>query len=124
MGKLQRNKGATYEREVAHELSRLLGLPFKRVLGQERDGGGDVTAEGLDVLFECKRRKSLKGMYGWMDQVTYSAYGVRGRRTACGLDTIGFPTPVVVFRADNEESLVMFRLKDIAIVAAELTGDA
>lgn len=123
MGKLARTRGIEYEREVAKELTQLLGLEFKRVLGQERDGGGDITAEGLDIMFECKRRRTLKGMYDWMAQAIDSAYGVHARRTGCGLST-GFPIPAVVFRADNEESLVMFRLKDLALVVAEMLGDA
>lgn len=113
MGKLQRTRGVEYEREVAKDLTRLIGLEFKRVLGQERDGGGDVTAEGLDVLFECKRRRTLKGMYDWMKQAI----------TSCGPNA-QWPLPMVVFRADNEESLVMFRLKDLALIVMELNGDA
>ena len=68
MGKMQRVKGATYEREVANFFSKTLGKKFKRVLGQERDGGGDVTAEQCDFLIECKRYKEMKGLYGWMRQ--------------------------------------------------------
>ena len=117
MGKLARTRGIEYEREVAKGLTRLLGLEFKRVLGQERDGGGDVTAEGLDVLFECKRRRTLRGMYEWMEQAKVSA-----DKSINAL--IGFPIPAVVFRADDEESLVMFRLKDLALVVAEMLGDA
>ncbi len=117
MGKLQRTRGVEYEREVAKDLTRLIGLEFKRVLGQERDGGGDVTAEGLDVLFECKRRRTLKGMYDWMKQAGVSA------SVSCN-GSVGFPLPAVVFRADNEESLVMFRLKDLALIVMELNGDA
>ena len=119
MGALQRIRGIEYEREVAKELTRLLGLEFKRVLGQARDGGGDVTAEGLDVLFECKRRRTLKGVYEWMAQAVMSAALQHGH-----VRSFRFPIPAVVFRADDEESLVMFRLKDLALVVAEMLGDA
>lgn len=117
MGKMQRTKGAAYEREVAKDLTKLFGLEFKRVLGQERDGGGDVTAEGMNVIFECKRRRSLKGMHAWMQQAAASSLQA--------YPSPGFPSiPVVVCRGDDEQSLVVVRLNDLALLAAELMGDA
>ena len=44
MTKMQRNKGASYEREVAQELSDWLGVDCKRKLGAARDGAAAVPA--------------------------------------------------------------------------------
>ena len=117
MGKSQRDKGAAYEREVAKELTKQLGVVFKRVLGQARDGGGDVTSKDMAVLFECKRRKTLKGMYDWMRQAEISALC----NTSAGPREVW---PALVFRADGEESIVAFRLTDLAEVMGEMMGDA
>ncbi len=115
MGKLQRTKGEVYEREVAHELNKQFGLGFKRVLGQARDSGGDVTSLHMDILFECKRRKTLKGMYDWMRQAEISAICHPGPRKVY---------PALVFRADGEESIVAFRLADLQAVVSEMMRDA
>ena len=90
MGKMQRVKGSTYEREIAQFFSKLLGEDFKRVLGQERDGGGDVQAEGSALLIECKRYKAMRGLYGWMRQAVLSSY-----------NTLVPRIPVLAIRADN-----------------------
>jgi len=121
MGKLQRNRGANYEREVANELTDLLGHEFRRVLGQERDGGGDVQSEDVDILFECKRRRSLKCLYDWMDQAIVSAaqQDMKPQSHIAPLRTV----PVVVFRGDNAQSLVILRLDDITDFAGEVLGD-
>lgn len=113
MGKMQRVKGATYEREVAKFMSKVLDRDFKRVLGQERDGGGDVTAEGCDFLIECKRYKAMMMLYSWMRQATISSYG-----------TLVPKIPVLAIRADDEESLLVIRMKDIINFAEEVLPDA
>ena len=56
MGKSQRNKGAAGEREWCAVLA-TRGVKVARVLGQARDGGGDVHAPPF--LFEVKRRKGI-----------------------------------------------------------------
>jgi hypothetical protein len=102
--KSQRQKGAQFEREVATYLSNLAGQTVERHLGQARDGGEDIDA--LGITWECKRRKSLRTLYAWMDQAARA-----WPRSAREL----FPTPVpaVVLRADNEEALVVVRLADL-----------
>ena len=42
MGRLQRNRGATTEREIANYLTEQLGTVVKRKLGQARDSGEDI----------------------------------------------------------------------------------
>ena len=113
MGKMQRVKGATYEREIAKAFSVPLGYEFKRVLGQERDGGGDVTAEGCGLLIECKRYKAMKGLYGWMRQASLSAFGPLVPKI-----------PVLAIRADDEESLLVIRMRDMVAFAREILPDA
>lgn len=97
MGSSQRTKGASYEREVCHQLAASLGLEVKRNIGQARDGGDDITVAGLSV--ECKRRKRLGTVQSWLTQAATAAAG-KGT------------TPVVVAREDNGQSIVLMRFPD------------
>lgn len=101
MGKMQRDKGANYEREVAKIISARLGRPTKRMLGQARDGGHDLEQIG-PFLFECKRRAKI-AVYEWMRQIV----------AAC---TNG-QMPVVIARADNERSIVILDFEDFMTLA-------
>lgn len=92
MGKMQRRKGAAYEREIANAIG------AKRNIGQARDGGDDITHEGYRI--ECKRRAKLGPMVGWMAQAVAA---VRDPERE---------TPVVVCRGDGGESLVILRFND------------
>lgn len=91
MGKMQRRKGAAYEREIANAIG------AKRNIGQARDGGDDITHEGYRI--ECKRRAKLGPMVQWMEQA----------KASCTSDA---ETPVVVCRGDGGESLVILRFSD------------
>lgn len=91
MGKMQRRKGAAYEREIANAIG------AKRNIGQARDGGDDITHEGYRI--ECKRRAKLGPMVQWMEQA----------KASCKTDA---ETPVVVCRGDGGESLVILRFAD------------
>lgn len=72
MGKRSRTKGAAYELEVAAQINaRWPHLEVKRRLGQERDGGGDL--EVGPFLLECKRRKRLGTVEGWLRQAEEGA---------------------------------------------------
>lgn len=104
MSKMQRTKGAVFEREVAEVLSLVAGYPVKRTLGQARDGGADIELH--EMLVECKRRKSLKVLYGWWSQVN-----------RCGPVAAGAKVPAMVIRADNEEALFVCALSELAMVA-------
>lgn len=101
MGKAQRTKGAAYECEVAKLFTTYFAPhSFERNIGQTRDGGNDIDVGPLVV--ECKRRKSLATLTGWMRQAKAAA----ARR-------MGNPSiPVVVMRADGGENLVLVRLPD------------
>lgn len=117
MGKAQRTKGAVYEREVAQAFTDAIDLPgveFKRNIGQARDGGNDIDIGPLVV--ECKRRKSLTGLYSWMEQAEAAAHE-RWRVGHTGY-------PVVVMREDEGESLILLRLEDFLTLAKDLLSDA
>ena len=121
MGKSQRTKGAGFEREVCDVFSAALGQKFKRNIGQARDGGNDIDVGPLVV--ECKRRKSLKTVEGWLEQAN------RAARTRDFLGKFGeddprageAAIPVVVMRADNGVPMVLLTLDDfITLAGAEI----
>jgi hypothetical protein len=95
LGKLQRNKGAGYEREVCEVFSAALGITVKRNIGQSRDGGNDINVGPLVV--ECKRRKTLGTVESWLLQA------------AAACDTSAH-IPIVVGRSDGGRSLVVLDL--------------
>lgn len=54
MGKLSRNKGAAWEREVASRMTEATGVECKRCLIETREGNsGDITTE-LPYSVQCK----------------------------------------------------------------------
>jgi hypothetical protein len=111
LGKSQRNKGASYEREVMQKFSDFFGRSFKRNIGQARDGGNDGDVGPLVV--ECKRRKSLKTLMGWYEQAKAAAV-----RMPSGTGPLG-RIPVVVMRQDAGESMVMLTLDDFLSLSEE-----
>jgi Holliday junction resolvase len=70
MGKMQRNKGAAGERELAKLLSDQLGAEVSRNLLQTREGGHDL--DGLPFALEVKRQEGLKINTWWKQAVTQS----------------------------------------------------
>ena len=68
-GRGAKQKGASFEREIADFLSKALKIEFKRGLGQARAGGkeiADVTCKELpQIHFELKRQKrpNIKAAY-------------------------------------------------------------
>ena len=102
MGKSQRVKGATFEREIA------TALGAKRNIGQARDGGDDITHGPFRI--ECKRRQSVGPMAKWMAQCV----------AAC--DRAG-DIPVVVARGDGGESYAIVRFSDFLPLMQARVGD-
>lgn len=104
MAKSQRTKGASGEREWCALLARH-GFTSpgedkpKRLLGQARDGGGDVCAPPF--LWEVKRRQRI-AVYDFMRQCQV-ACAERGDASI----------PAVALRADNQEWLVLMRAEDV-----------
>lgn len=99
-GRRNRQKGQEFEREVASIFSLKLGRDVCRILGQERDGGCDITVPPLRL--ECKRRKRI-GVEEWLRTI----------QVAPG------ETPVVVMRGDGASAKVMLYLDDFL----NLVGD-
>lgn len=101
MSRAQRRKGAAFEREVAKQLSLALGMDLRRELGQARDSGADIVVAKPGYLgrwrIECKRRKSLATVEGWMRQA----------REAC---TRAGDVPVVVMRSDHGQPMAVMSL--------------
>lgn len=97
MSKSQRNKGAGYEREVCDVFTVATGRKIQRHIGQARDGGNDITVGRL--ILECKRRKTLGTIEGWLQQAV--AAKVSEEQAA-----------VVIARSDGGESLAILSLSD------------
>lgn len=103
-GRSARNKGASFEREVAKILSDFTGLEWKRGLGQTRGGGSeraDVYTEdevGSGFHVECKNQK-ICNIKGAMKQA---------------VNDIGDSkkVPVVITKDTRQETLVTMKLED------------
>jgi Holliday junction resolvase len=95
MSKSQREKGAAYEREVVNQIKETLGINVSRNLTQTRDSGADILLDRY--VIECKRRAEIV-VYNWMEQAEMSCK--TGQR------------PIVICRADKEDSLVIMNLTD------------
>lgn len=97
MSKSQRNKGAGYEREVCDVFTVATGRKIQRHIGQSRDGGNDITVGRL--VLECKRRKTLGTVEGWLQQAEVAK--VHQEQAA-----------VVIARSDGGKSLAILSLED------------
>jgi len=122
MGKSQRNKGAGFEREVCDVFTAALGLDaenkIKRNIGQARDGGNDIDIGPLVV--ECKRRKTLGTVYGWLQQAIDSLQGrARQKSKSTGDYSFHAMLPVVVAREDNGVPIVIMRLNDFLQITVD-----
>jgi len=135
MGKMQRNKGSQFEREVCDLFTSALNPdePFKRNIGQARDGGNDIDVGPLVV--ECKRRKTLGTVYGWLQQAIEAVRGrTYDRHAGAGYPPTSFlespMIPIVVARQDGDTApIVILRLSDFLILTrdelrAHITEDA
>lgn len=115
MGKSQRTKGATFEREIAHRFRDAVGVDCKRNIGQARDGGNDLDVGPLVV--ECKRRKTLTTLRAWYAQA-HAAMVTRNLQS--GRQDL---VPVVVARADGQlEPFVVLTLGDFLALTKGALG--
>lgn len=94
MGKMQRNKGAEFERAIVMTL-KARGYDAKRNLDQTRDGGGDINLPAY--LIECKRRAKIS-VYEWLEQAQKAAQDHQ--------------IPVVVARADHKDAIAILKWTD------------
>jgi hypothetical protein len=103
MGRLQRNRGASTEREVANYLSDQLGTVVKRKLGQARDSGEDISVPPFRI--EVKRRRAFAGMSFLIQAETGLQAG---------------EIPVVILRIDGDtRPVLMMRLDDFVPMMRE-----
>ena len=99
MSAMQRTKGAAGEREWCDFLKDNGFSEAKRLLGQARDGGGDVPLPPM--LYEVKRRRSI-AVRAWLDQAVQSVVNYKG----CEV-------PAVAMREDGRKGwMVLLRAED------------
>ncbi|MCL2118039.1 MAG: hypothetical protein FWH27_06380 [Planctomycetaceae bacterium] len=99
MGRMSRNKGKVGERELAQELSRVLGVTARR--GVQYSGGPDspdVVTDIPNLHIECKRTESFR-LFEALEQAIHDA----------GADQ----TPVVMHRPNRRPWVVVLRLDDL-----------
>ena len=98
MGSFSRNKGKVGERELAHELTRVLGVAARR--GVQFHGGSDspdVIADLPGIHIECKRTERFR-LYEALDQAVEDA---------------GANVPVVLHRQNRQPWVAVIRLDDL-----------
>jgi len=92
-----RNKGATFEREI---IKAFRGLPWS-LSASGTWSNGDLVVMTLSCRptgIECKRRKKI-AIYEWWEQACKSADAKKMQ-------------PIVIVRADHEETLVVMDLRE------------
>lgn len=94
MGKMQRTKGSSFERDIVNVLKDR-GYEASRNLTQTRDGGGDIDLPRW--LLECKRYAKI-AVYTWLKQAIKAARPGQ--------------IPVVIARADKEEAIAILKFTD------------
>jgi Holliday junction resolvase len=106
MGSFSRNKGKVGERELAHELTRVLGVAARR--GVQVRGGTDspdVVADIPDIHIECKRTERFR-LYEALDQAVADA---------------GDKTPIVIHRQNRQPWVAVIRLDDLPTIVNKLS---
>ena len=114
-GAHSRNKGATFERDIAAELFALTGVSFKRNLEQSREAAhGDLVPSDPDFPFSLELKRYHAGiscLAAWKAQSSRSA-------EACG------KLPAVVFKFDRQPIRVAVQFKALAQACGATFGDA
>ena len=95
MGRFSRNKGKVGERELAHELTRVLGVSARRgVQFRGSPDSPDVIADIPGVHIECKRTERFR-LYEALEQAVEDA---------------GANVPVVLHRQNRQPWVAVIRL--------------
>jgi Holliday junction resolvase len=106
MGHFSKNKGKTGERELAHELSRVLGISARRgVQFQGSPDSPDVVTEIPDLHIDCKRTERFR-LYEALDQAI--------------ADGGEHKIPVVLHRSNKKPWVAVVRLDDLPRLATIL----
>jgi len=111
MSRLQRDRGATTEREIANYLSpcvsEQLGTVVKRKLGQARDSGEDISIPPFRI--EVKRRRGFVGLSFLTQAETGAEPG---------------EIPMVIVRVDGDmRPVVLVRLEEFVKLMREELHD-
>ena len=108
-GRMARNKGARGERELAAELTKLMGCDHIRAAQRNGKFGADVILhdpqDDYGVHWECKRVEALNIQEAVNQAVT---------------DAVGENVPAVGHRKNETEWLVTIRLSDIVNFAQRI----
>jgi Holliday junction resolvase len=108
MGSFSKSKGKRGERELAHELERVLGISARRgVQYQGSSDSPDVVTSIDGIHIECKRSETFS-LYSALDQATNDA----------GAEKV----PLVCHRKNNKPWVVVVKLDDIPKLV-EAIGD-
>lgn len=102
MGAAERRKGQAAEREVSGKLQELLGIECVRRLGQERDGGHDVTVGPVALQVKRQERASIPT---WLAQAE--------------ADAPDGMLPAVAWRRSRGQWVVALSLEDFATLVRE-----
>jgi hypothetical protein len=119
MGKMQRQKGAVYERHIANRLREVYPTA-RRGIGQARSAFEVPDVDGVPFWVECKHRKTVNVMAA-LTQADKA-------RTALGLhlsrqekEAMGFDgPPLVVARRNRERDVAAMYLDDLIKLLAEV----
>ena len=106
MGRMSRNKGKVGERELAQELSRVLGVTARR--GVQYSGGPDspdVVTDIENVHIECKRTEHFR-LFEALDQSIRDA----------GESSV----PLVMHRPNHRPWVVVLRLDDLPALVEKI----
>jgi hypothetical protein len=103
MSAMQRNKGASFEREVCLLLRDWTNKKFERNLEQSRSGGGDIIAGRY--LIECKRAEKFCIPEWW-------------RQAKCQAEKSG-KVPVLITKRNREEILAIIPFSEFVRLARE-----
>lgn len=95
MGKLSRQRGASYEREVAKALHKMFPKARRHLEYHALDANGVDLQDTGPFAIQCKRGRT----YAPINKI---------KEVQCSPDMI----PMLVTRADNEESLVVLSLEN------------
>lgn len=103
-GRLNKSRGAAFEREVAEMFRDRLGVEAKRRLGQAREGGHDIDLPYIfGLITEVKRTKSGQLRLPWLLQAQNAM-------------TDESQIPLVVTRGDGADPVAVLWFQDLLTI--------
>lgn len=120
-GRMSRNKGKTWEREVAARLREIFGSQVKRGW-QAREGCDAPDIEGVPRQWpECKHHHRQVSIAAAMRQAEeeYTRWLKRTLKTRTAVRSDCLLWPVVYSKSDREQPLVTMRMEDFLALLRE-----